>query len=123
MIGRCENSRSPDFALYGGRGIRICQRWRNDFTAFLTDMGPRPSPKHSIDRVDSNGNYEPGNCRWATPTEQARNTSRNVRLTVDGVTGCVAELADARGLRRSTVYGRLRRGTSPEHALQTGKTR
>jgi hypothetical protein len=74
IIQRCTNPKNPSFSYYGGRGIRICERWRNDFALFIADMGPKPTPKHSIDRIDVNGNYEPGNCRWATATQQARNT-------------------------------------------------
>lgn len=65
---------------YGGRGIRVCDRWLNDFPAFLADMGPKTSPKHSIERKNNDGNYEPSNCVWATPIEQARNKS-SVKLT------------------------------------------
>lgn len=78
MITRCENPNREKFRDYGGRGIRVCERWRgaNGYQNFLADMGRRPSPRHSIDRIDVDGNYEPGNCRWATPSEQARNTRK-----------------------------------------------
>lgn len=73
MLRRCDNPLNPDWENYGGRGITVCERWRHDFQAFLSDMGERPTPGHSIDRKDTNGNYEPGNCRWATASEQALN--------------------------------------------------
>lgn len=73
MKARCYNENEPSFENYGGRGITVCDRWRDSFENFFSDMGERPSPKHSIDRIDVNWNYEPSNCRWATATEQARN--------------------------------------------------
>lgn len=73
MIARCENSNTERYPHYGGRGIEVCKRWRDSYEVFLEDMGRKPSAAHSIDRVDVNGNYEPTNCRWATPSEQARN--------------------------------------------------
>jgi hypothetical protein len=73
MKTRCSNRRHVKWPNYGGRGITVCERWRNSFTAFLADMGHKPTPKHSIDRIDNDGTYEPGNCRWATPAEQMTN--------------------------------------------------
>ena len=73
MITRCENPNHSHYDRYGGRGINICPIWRESFEAFFASMGRRPSRQHSIDRINNDGNYEPGNCRWATPKEQASN--------------------------------------------------
>ena len=75
MRRRCYQVNHHKFPSYGGRGIQVCERWQNSFLAFLEDMGPKPRPtrRYSIDRIDTNGNYEPGNCRWATALQQARN--------------------------------------------------
>lgn len=73
IIQRCENPKATKYPIYGGRGIAVCKEWRENFEAFLRDMGRKPTPKHSIDRKDVNGNYEPGNCRWATNSEQQLN--------------------------------------------------
>lgn len=73
MIHRCENPRQKDFKNYGARGIRVCPEWRADYLAFLAELGRRPSPAHSVDRKDNDGDYEPGNVRWATKSEQRQN--------------------------------------------------
>lgn len=86
MIDRCRNAKSDKYRHYGGRGISVCDAWRDDFGAFMRDMGPRPSLKHSIDRKDNNGNYEPTNCRWATRAEQAINQRSNRLITYRGET-------------------------------------
>src|SRR5262245_9255007 len=80
MKNRCSNPKSSAWSNYGGRGIAVCQRWAESFNNFLADMGPKPSPKHSIDRYPNNdGNYEPGNCRWATQAEQRANQRPPIR--------------------------------------------
>lgn len=73
MRQRCYNPKDHKYPNYGGRGITVCERWNSDFAAFLADMGPRPSPTHSINRINNDGNYEPSNCNWATPKEQSNN--------------------------------------------------
>jgi len=85
MKSRCSNPRHRIYRLYGGRGITVCERWQDSYDAFIADMGPRPSPDHSIDRIDNNGNYEPSNCRWATKAMQARNRSNARTTTHNGV--------------------------------------
>jgi hypothetical protein len=119
MVQRCTNPRNPTFPNYGGRGIEVYGPWRNVAT-FIRDIealiGPRPTLKHSIDRIDTNGNYEPGNVRWATAKEQMANTRMNRRLTYRGEVIHLAELARRCGLTREALAARLRRGWSVEDA-------
>ncbi len=85
MIDRCYNPNSASYKCYGGRGIKVCDRWKNDFWLFVEDMKQRPSPNHSIDRIDVNGNYEPSNCRWATRKVQMNNTRISGILTASKI--------------------------------------
>lgn len=117
MKERCRNPRNHKWADYGGRGITICDRWR-DFAAFCADMGERPAG-HGIERIDNAKGYEPGNCRWATQKDQCRNKRNNVRIAHDGQEHCVAEWADRLGIRRGLIYARLRRGWPVDRALNT----
>jgi hypothetical protein len=114
---RCETPVDTHYAAYGGRGIRMCDRWRASFEAFFADMGPKPTPKHSLDRIDVNGHYEPGNCRWADAATQARNTRRNVVLTFQGLSLCLTDWCARLGLKRGTLERRLGNGWPVERAL------
>lgn len=114
---RCLNSNVPEFVNYGGRGISICDRWRKSFENFLSDMGPRPSKRHSIDRIDTNGNYEPDNCRWATNKVQANNRRANRLIEIEGTTKTMAQWADGSGLRHETLLKRLKKGVSGKTLL------
>lgn len=117
MKKRCFCKTSKNYPHYGGRGITVCERWEKSYEDFLSDMGRKPSPQHSIDRIDNNGNYEPGNCRWATKTEQASNTRRNKTITALGKTMTAAQWARETGVSEFRIYGRLRDGWNPEDAL------
>jgi len=108
MTQRCSNPKDKRYSDYGGRGIKVCQRWKC-FENFLEDMGLRPSAAHSIERENNDGNYEPGNCRWATAAEQSRNRRGNTRITYNGETRILADWADYFGIKRSTMRGRLGR--------------
>jgi hypothetical protein len=115
---RCFNTRVPEFKHYGGRGITMCERWRESFADFLADMGPRPSALHSVDRHPNNdGNYEPGNCRWATPKAQANNTRSNRKVTVAGETRNMTQWAESIGVRREVIHKRLKRGIEGDRLL------
>lgn len=117
MIGRCRQS-SPSRARYFDRGIRVCEQWL-EFTTFAADMGERPSPAHSIDRIDNDGNYEPRNCRWATATEQGANTRKTVLVTALGTTLPLRGWSRVTGLAHRTISARLRAGVHPDDAVLT----
>jgi hypothetical protein len=116
MIGRCYNSNNPRFPYYGGRGVKVCSRWRT-FENFLRDMGEKPGQSFSLDRINTNGNYSPSNCQWATHSQQMinRRTSRVIRFRRQSKT--VVEWARETGLKRETITARLNRGWSVRRAL------
>lgn len=120
MKTRCHNPRSLNYRGYGSRGIKVCVRWLHSFANFLADMGPRPSKLHSLDRIDNDGNYNPGNCRWATHVEQQQNTRNNRRLTYNGETLCLSEWARRLGIGRTSLRCRLRHYPA-DIALSVGK--
>ena len=117
MRRRCYSPSYEYFHLYGGRGISVCEQWRNSFDKFLADMGPRP-PGTSLDRYpNKDGNYEPGNCRWATPAQQSANTNLNALFTLRSETFHLAEWARRSGLKMTTLQARLSKGADLETAL------
>jgi hypothetical protein len=116
MIARCTNPKNSMFYLYGGRGVTVCQRWRESFSAFIEDMGERPAGK-TLDRKDSNLGYEPGNCEWSTPREQQLNRRNTIMLTFNGKTQPLSIWADDLGVKWQVVYHRVARGWPLERAL------
>jgi hypothetical protein len=112
---RCLNPRNRKWKDYGGRGIKVCDRWRNSFEAFLADMGRRP-PGLTIDRINNDGDYEPSNCRWATPKEQARNRRNAALILVDGCNMTLTEAATTLGITVSAVRWRLADDTQRKRA-------
>ena len=118
LIQRCVNPNDRSWKHYGGRGIAVCDRWRESFENFLADMGERPTPKHSIDRIDVNGNYEPGNCRWATVSEQNLNRRNNTLITVGDVTKPLKLWVDDLGVTQQCVYYWIKKGLSYGGAIE-----
>ena len=116
MKARCLNPRSSFFARYGGRGITVCAEWADSFEAFFADMGERPLGA-TLDRIDTDSNYCPTNCRWATVQEQQNNRSTSIRICRDGRTMTVMQWCRELNIKADAVYGRIRRGIAPEEAL------
>ena len=121
MMIRCTYRNRKDSHLYSRRGIKVCPRWKK-FENFLADMGAKPSEFHTIDRwPDNNGNYEPGNCRWATKKEQSRNCRHNRVVTANGQALTLVEWSELTGIKRERIADRLNRGWPPEAAVGVQK--
>ena len=118
MKKRCESPKSDSYENYGGRGIKVCERWQT-FENFLADMGQRPTSDHTIERIDLDGNYEPNNCIWIPRREQFLNMRKSVKITINGDTRIVAEWARLYKINPYTVYDRLDAGWSPADAVLT----
>lgn len=118
MVQRCHHSGASGYDSYGGRGVAVCDRWRDNFPAFLADMGERPAGM-SVDRIDGSKGYAPGNCRWATPTQQSRNTSSNRLVSFNGETLPLVVWSERQGIGEQTLTARLNRGWTTERALTT----
>jgi len=121
MIQRCTNLAHPSYERYGARGIAVCERWRKSFEAFLEDMGVRPAGKVSIERMENEGNYEPGNCVWSDDKWQARNKRNNILVEFDDVTLTLIEWAEILEIPYATLYRRLKVGWSVQKAFTTPK--
>jgi hypothetical protein len=120
MMSRCHNANDTGYRYYGGRGIIVCQKWHN-FSNFLLDMGEKPKD-HSIDRFpDNNGNYEPGNCRWATTKQQSENKSNTLRVNVAGEIMCLSEAARITGIKYDTLRSRIFRNHWDQIRAMTSK--
>lgn len=117
MIRRCTSPAHDKYAYYGGRGIKVCPQWMN-YDQFVSDMGERPDGT-SLDRINSNGNYEPGNCRWADKMVQASNKSNNRIVVLNGERLHISEAARRVGIRMATIWARLDKGWTDEQALHT----
>lgn len=116
---RCLSPTNSHYADYGARGVSVCERWIASFADFMSDMGDRPSPKHSIDRIDNNGDYEPDNCRWATKKEQSRNTRANLMIRLGNATKPLIEWCEIFDLSYETIRQRLENGWRPVRAFMS----
>ena len=120
MKNRCNNKRNKTYLSYGGKGIRVCDRWEGEdgFINFLADMGKRPSPKHSIDRIDNDKGYYPENCRWATTLEQLYNRSVTKKYMHKGEKLTSLDIMNITGLNRETIRQRISKGWSLDEILK-----
>jgi hypothetical protein len=119
MKSRCYDPSNQNFRYYGARGIQVCQRWLESFEAFVEDMGPRPTASHRLDRINNDGNYEPGNVKWSSPKESILNRRYTVWITIEGQTKSASDWAREYGIDTCYVAQRIRRGMDPVLAVKT----
>lgn len=117
MKSRCYHTGHQNYSNYGGRGITVCDDWRESFATFLKDVGLKPNPTYTLDRINNNDGYYPENCKWSSKTEQASNRRSNIFFTIDGETRTLKQWCDLRGLKYKTVWARVNAGTPVEKAL------
>lgn len=119
---RCHCKSNNTYGYYGGRGISVCRKWMDSYESFLADMGRAPTPRHTIDRINNNGNYTKGNCRWATVAEQAKNRRSTILIKINGKTMCLYDWCKLLSLRPATIKARvLEQGMSYAAAMKIPK--
>lgn len=116
---RCHSRTDPSFHYYGEKGIQMSEEWRNDFAQFVFDMGPKPSSKHTLDRIDNNKGYYQSNCKWSTRKEQNRNKKNTIQVTIDGITKPLGKWCEEYNIPYGKASLRLKYGWSPKDALTT----
>lgn len=117
MMARCTDSKCERYPNYGGRGIKVCDRWAQSFSDFYSDMGDRPAG-YSIERINNDGHYEPANCVWASQAVQARNTTRTIRITFNGKEQCLTDWARETGIAYGTMYERFSKGLPLDKVME-----
>ncbi len=123
MLDRCYNEKAASYANYGGKGVTVCDRWRESIDNFIEDMGLPPSESHTLDRKENADGYHSGNCKWSTPEEQGNNRSTNVDMTFNGKTQTIAQWSRETGLSKDTIRLRLKRGWTADRTLTTSARR
>lgn len=118
MMTRCYNTKRPDYKHYGGRGVKVCEDWRISFLSFLDHVGPKPTPKHCLDRIDVDGHYEPGNVRWVTRAESTFNRRNSVRVLFRGKIMHPRDVSSICGIPYDTLRNRAGRGLTPSEIFR-----
>lgn len=117
MLQRCHNPNNPTYERYGAKGIRVCARWRRGFEEFFKDMGSKPTPEHTLDRIKSDQDYKPVNCQWLHKSLQARNRLYVKRYTINGEKLCIPEISKKYNIKERTIYWRIKKGWSMDRVV------